>query len=84
LQGADGHPAAGSEYGRLATKTSAIAHDAHLLVVPNEIRPHVGTVLAASLADKAIFNIGQPQVIGPLIGADRDAVTATIVPSTFK
>src|SRR6516225_7614062 len=35
--------------------------------------------LAADLAYRAIFNIGQPQVIGPLIGADRDRVATAVV-----
>jgi hypothetical protein len=37
------------------------------LSIPIEIRPHVGTALAAGLAHKAWFDIGQPHVIG-LVG----------------
>ena len=33
------------------------------------IRPHVGTALAAGLADETMLNVGQAKVIGPLIGA---------------
>jgi hypothetical protein len=32
------------------------------------MRPHIGTTLAARLADKPRFNVGQPNVITPLIG----------------
>jgi hypothetical protein len=50
-----------------------------LLPVPVEIRPHVGAALAAGLADETMLYVGQAKVIGPLIGADRDAVAAAIV-----
>ena len=39
------------------------------LSIPIEIRPHVGTALAAGLADETMLNVGQAKVIGPLIGA---------------
>jgi hypothetical protein len=44
-----------------------------------EQRPNVGASLAASLADEPRFQIGQPDVIGPLVGADRDRMAAAIV-----
>jgi hypothetical protein len=52
---------------------SPIAHPGSRLPIPVEIRPHVGAALAASLADKAIFNIGQPHIVGqalPLIAIE--------------
>ena len=46
---------------------------------PIEVRPRVGTALAADLADETMLYVGQAKVIGPLIGADGDAVAAAIV-----
>ena len=37
--------------------------------VPIEIRPQVGAALAADPANEPMLNVGQPKVIGPLIGA---------------
>jgi hypothetical protein len=37
--------------------------------VPIEIRPQVGAALAADRANEPMLNVGQPKVIGPLIGA---------------
>jgi hypothetical protein len=37
--------------------------------VPFEIRPDVRATLAASRADELVFQIGQPGIIRPLIGA---------------
>jgi hypothetical protein len=37
-----------------------------------EIWPHVGAALAAGGADETMLYVGQPYVIRPLIGADRD------------
>ena len=51
--------AGGSEHGRCATRVSAIAHDAHGLLVPIKIRPYVRAALAAGLADKARFDFGE-------------------------
>ena len=36
---------------------------------PIEIRPHIGAALAADPANEPMLNVGQPKVIGPLIGA---------------
>ena len=44
-----------------------------------KIRPHVGAALAADLAEETMLYVGQAKVIGPLIGADGDAVAAAIV-----
>jgi hypothetical protein len=48
-------------------------------LVPVEIRPHVGTALAASCADKPRFDIRKPHVIIPLVRRDRDIVAAPII-----
>ena len=45
----------------------------------DEIRPHVGTALAADLADETMLYVGHAKVIGPLIGADGERVAAAIV-----
>jgi hypothetical protein len=37
-----------------------------------KIGPDVGSALAACRANETRLNIGQPQVVGPLVGADRD------------
>jgi hypothetical protein len=61
---------------KLATVQSSctlpIPHHAYLLPVPIEIRPHVGTALAAFPTGEALLDIGQPDSIGPAIAADRD------------
>jgi hypothetical protein len=41
--------------------------------------PHVGASLAASGTGKARFDIRQPEVIGPAVGADPDAMAAFVV-----
>src|SRR6516225_4154888 len=57
--GAYGHPAAGSEHGRRATRTLSIAHHAYGLPIPIEIGPHVGAALAADLADETMLYVGK-------------------------
>jgi hypothetical protein len=42
----------------LLLPTSLLAPRNPRLPVPVEIRPHIGTALAANLANKSIFNIG--------------------------
>ncbi len=49
------------------------------LLVPIEIRPDIGTALAACLAGELLFEIGQPHIIRPLIGADPDPVRTLVV-----
>jgi hypothetical protein len=44
-----------------------------------EIRADVGTSLAACLADEPGFQIGQPDIIRPSVGADCGPVAAPIV-----
>ena len=44
-----------------------------------EIRPDVGTALAAGGAGEPIFAIGRPNIVRPLIGADPDPVRALVV-----
>jgi hypothetical protein len=48
-------------------------------LVPVKIWPDVGAALAARLADEAIFDVGQPDIVRPLIGADRDVVAALVI-----
>ena len=38
---------------------------------PIEVRPRVGTALAADLADETMLYVAQPDIIGPAIAADR-------------
>ena len=38
--------------------------------LPVEVRPDIGTTLAAHLADEQRFDIGRPDLIGPRVGAD--------------
>ena len=47
--------------------------------MPMEAGPHVGAALAAGLADEPIFDVGEPDVVRPLIAADRYRVAAVIV-----
>jgi len=45
-----------------------------------EIRPHVCTALAACLTDEPIFDVGEPDIVRPLVGADdRDRVAALVI-----
>jgi hypothetical protein len=44
-----------------------------------KVRPHVGASLAARLAHETRLQVGEPDVIRPLICADRDRVAAMIV-----
>ena len=44
-----------------------------------KIRPDVGAAPAARLTDEAIFDVGQPDIVRPLIGADRDVVAALVI-----
>jgi hypothetical protein len=43
------------------------------------MRPHVSPSLAASFADEPRFQIGEPDVIGPLVRADRDRMATVKV-----
>jgi hypothetical protein len=45
----------------------------------SEQRPDIGAVFPASLANEQRLQIGQPDVIGPAIRADRDRIAATII-----
>jgi hypothetical protein len=45
-------------------------------LVPIEIRPHVGASLPARLADEPIFDVGEPDIVRPLVGAGCDVVAA--------
>jgi len=40
--------------------------------MPMEAGPHVGAALAAGLADEPIFDVGEPDIVGPLVAVSRD------------
>ena len=44
-----------------------------------KIRPHIGPSLAACRADEPIFDVGEPEIVGPLVGANRGRVAAVVV-----
>src|SRR5262245_9169248 len=56
-----------------------IAHPAHGCPVPIEIRPYVGTPLAADVAHKTRLKIGQANVVGPAVRTDSLRVAPMIV-----
>jgi hypothetical protein len=49
------------------------------LLLPIEIRPDIGAFGAARLAGKAGLDVGQPDIIGPLVAADRDVMAALVI-----
>ncbi len=49
------------------------------LFFPMEVRPHIRTAPAASLAAKSRLQIGQPDIIGPSIAAERRPMRAMVV-----
>src|ERR1700751_5409 len=55
---------------------STITHGANRRL---EIRPHVRAALAAPRARELPFNVGQPNVIRPLVGIDRHGVRALVI-----
>ena len=44
-----------------------------------KIRPHVGSAPTASPANEPIFDVGEPDIVRPLIAADRDGVAALVI-----
>jgi hypothetical protein len=46
---------------------------------PLETRTHLGAALAAGGADEIWLDVGQPHVIGPAVGVDRDVLAASVV-----
>ena len=50
-----------------------IAHHPDRRLVPVEVRPDVGTTLAAGRADEARLDVAQPEIIGPAVAAGRDS-----------
>ena len=58
---------------------STIAHRCDRFGVPVKIGPHLGAFLAAALTDKARLKIGEPDVIRPLVCADRSRMAAMII-----
>jgi hypothetical protein len=55
-----------------------IPHHADLFPAPIKIRPHVRAALAAHPAGEALLDIGQPDIIGPAVAADRDRYTSLV------
>jgi hypothetical protein len=55
-----------------STRALTVAHHGDGLFIPIEIGPHVSASLAADLTDEPRFQVGQPDVIGPSVPADRD------------
>jgi len=41
-----------------------------------EVRPDIGASLAAGLTDEPCFELGEPDVIGPLVRAGRNGMAA--------
>jgi len=44
-----------------------------------KIWPDVGSALAAFLADEPIFYVGEPDIVRPLVGADRGRVATLVI-----
>jgi hypothetical protein len=44
-----------------------------------KIWPDVSSALAAFFADEPIFDVGEPDIVRPLVGADRDGVAALVI-----
>lgn len=61
------------------TGKSTISHHRDRRLVPIEVRPDVGAFLPAGLAHEPCLEIRQPDLIGPLVRADRDRVAAVEV-----
>jgi len=57
----------------------AIAHCADRRRIPMKIRPHVRTALAAPRAGELPFDVGQPHVVGPPVGAECLRVAALVI-----
>jgi hypothetical protein len=57
----------------------AIARRCNGQSLPMKVRPNVGASLAAGLAYEPRLEIEKPDVIGPLVRADRDRMAAMIV-----
>jgi hypothetical protein len=47
--------------------------------VPVEVRPHLGAAVAAGRADETRLDVGEPDLVGPAVAADRDRMAAAIV-----
>ena len=44
-----------------------------------KIRPDIGTALATRRANELAFDIRQPDIIGPFVGAERHGMAASVV-----
>ena len=49
------------------------------LFCPTEVWSHVCAALAAGLADELLFDVGQTEIVGPLIRANRLRVRALVI-----
>ena len=58
-------------------KGRALFMGIELLVAPGA-RPHFRAALAAARADEVRFDVGQPHMMGPAVGAERDVVAAAV------
>jgi hypothetical protein len=58
---------------------SSVTHRRDQRLIPVKIRPDVSAFLAARLAGKLGLNVRQPDVIRPLIAADRGRMAAAIM-----
>ena len=67
------------EHGSERTRTLTIAHRRDRILVPIKVRPDVGAFLAAGFAYEPCFQIGEPDVIRPLVCGDGRGVAALIV-----
>ena len=56
-----------------------MAHHPDRCLAPIEIRPHARATLAAGSAHKPRFDIGQSDIIRPVVAADRDRVATSVV-----
>ena len=61
-----------------------IPHHAYLLPVPIEVRPYICAALAADPAAKPRLNIGQPEIIRPVVGTNGHRVAAAEVGAIDK
>jgi len=59
-------------------KGRALFMGIELLVAPGA-RPHFRATLAAARADEVRFDVGQPHMMGPGVGAERDVVAASVI-----
>lgn len=72
-------PGARLGYRRNVDRSLSVTHRRGDRLVPIAVWPDVGTAAATGPADEARFDVGQPHLVGPAIGAEGDAMTAAVV-----